>query len=205
MDSDPAAATQRLLARPEEPATELPSPVLVLYLLIVLKIVSDNQPRPTTSPLRSTDLLLSASRDNPELVPVMALDDDIRFSALHEPFDLEVPDQVLVLRELVRDILEMLNRLLFARPDDDNVALYPKAHASEDKIVGERGGLRMRARSSSGACRMRAAVALPGISMELRCRLWVIIARGEVSARECLDPLRRQDYPNLFLNLRALW
>jgi hypothetical protein len=87
-----ASTTERLLACSEEPATELPASVLVLDLFIIFQIISNDKTRTTPTPLSATDFLLSPTSNNPKLMPIVTLHNDISFSALHESFDLEVTD-----------------------------------------------------------------------------------------------------------------
>src|SRR5580700_3372442 len=143
MNSNPATITQSLLCRPEEPVGELPPAFLRFHLLIIFKIITDNEPRPFPPPLPATDLLLCAPRQNAKLMPIRTLHDDVGLLLLDEVLDLEVPPEELVLSELHRNIPQPLYRHLLAGSHADDVLFNAKADIREDVIICESCRLRM--------------------------------------------------------------
>ncbi|MGH7750864.1 MAG: hypothetical protein ACREQ5_39775, partial [Candidatus Dormibacteria bacterium] len=60
MDSNSPALPKGLFAGTKEPPAKLFPSVLALNLLIVLKVITDDQPRTFPPPLTASDLLLCA-------------------------------------------------------------------------------------------------------------------------------------------------
>src|SRR5271170_5179367 len=114
MNPDQPTISESLFARAEKPASKFFSPVSVLNLFIILKIVSNNESRPTAIPLSSTNLLFSSSSNDSELMSVSALNNNICFLISKEVFDFEVTDKILVVTEFVGDVVEVFDSHFFA-------------------------------------------------------------------------------------------
>jgi hypothetical protein len=148
-------------------------------LFIILNIVKYDKAWAASVPLATTYLLLSTARDDTELIPIDALDDDISFLTNLEFFNFELSNDVVVFAELIGNVSQMLDRHIFAGADQDYVWFDPEQCIGKDVVVGEGSGLGMVARGGGCAGRVGAAVSGPAFSVEIRGGLGAVIPGAE--------------------------
>src|SRR3990172_5758755 len=141
MAAPPSDISQSLLARTKEPATELAPAVFVLYLFVIFQVVGNYQSRAFSSPLTASNLLLSSTGDNTELMSVSTFDDDIGFLLCDEVLNVEVSSEIFILGKFVRDISEVLNSHFFRASDKYDVVFLSETDIGKDKVMGETSGL----------------------------------------------------------------
>src|ERR1043165_6815656 len=147
MHTDLTTLRQRLLSSTEEPLTELYSTFLVLNLLVVFHIVTDDKVRTHTVPHSTTNLLLSTASQDTEAMTVTKLHDDFSLLLRLEAHDIEVTSQIFVRVDFFRDVRQLLSCLRFRGADDDDVLRRPEADLGHRIVVCQRGRLGVVSRS----------------------------------------------------------
>jgi hypothetical protein len=155
-------------------------------LLVIFKIIAHNKARSLSSPLTTTDFLLRPAGEDSELVAIRAVNDDIGFLVLDEPFDLEMGDEGLIFPEFICNISQMLNSHLFACADYNHINFCSQKNVSKNKIVSKSSRLSVRARCSRGALGVIRTVTSPTLPMKVRSRDRLIVPWAEIYTRECL-------------------
>ena len=143
MYADSSSPAKALFTSSKKPSGELLATILRLDLLIVFKIIADNKSRSLSPPLTTTYLLLRTAGEDSELMAISALHDNIGFLILDESLYVKMPNERLILPQLISNIPQMLYRHFLARADDDNVSLSPEKHISQDKIMSKSSALSM--------------------------------------------------------------
>jgi len=126
MDSKLPTTAQRWLHCPKVPPAELIPALFVLDLLIILQVIANDKPRAFPPPLPAAHLLSATASEQPELMPVCHLNHNFSLAINHEPFDVELCDQFLILDQLPGDITQVLDREFFVRADNDPVVFDPE-------------------------------------------------------------------------------
>ena len=139
VDPDAAALAKRLFRRPEEPATEFRPPVCVLYLLIIFHVIAHQQVRPLTLPQPAPNALFRALRDDAKPMPITHLTNNISIASPEELLHPELSNQVVILRQLLHDIPELLGRPVLRRTDEDDVVAGAEEALGEG-VDGGKGG-----------------------------------------------------------------
>jgi hypothetical protein len=182
-----SSVTQSLFAGSEEPTTELTTAVSVLNLLVVFKVVADEEARAMAMPLATTNFLFSATREEAEFMTILAPNDNVSLLVRDELVDLEVPDKVFVLAEFIGNVTQVLDRHFLGRTYEDDVGLASKESGGQAKVVGEGSGLGVVARRGEGGGSHILTIDRPRLPMEVGSWLWPVVARREVNPRERFD------------------
>jgi hypothetical protein len=90
VDPDATTLSKSLLGRAVEPAAKFLSALLILYLLVILKVITDYETRAATSPLAAANLLLRTTRYDSEEIAISAADNDFTLGLNRELLNLEV-------------------------------------------------------------------------------------------------------------------